>query len=167
MNSRILIVVSEFNPIVTHALLEACKSTLENSGFGGSSTCVERVPGAFELPLVASLAARSHRWDAVVCLGCVIRGETPHFDYICHEVARGLMQTSIETGKPIIFGVLTTDTEEQAQARAGICMPIKGVMSAPPKPVSNKGVEAANAAIEMLKVVGRFSTNRQSAESNG
>lgn len=133
---RFAIVTSRFNEAVTQALRDgACEALLEA---GAEPTSIERfdVPGAFELPQAARCAAETGRFDAVICLGCVIRGETPHFEYISSAAANGLMAAAGETGVPMAFGVLTTDTVAQAQARSA------------PGP-DNKGREAAAAAIEM------------------
>lgn len=133
---QIAIVVSTFNEVVTHRLLAAAESTLTQMGIPQSHIQVVRVPGAFEIPLIAKTLAQSRRYDAIICLGAVIRGETPHFDYICAETSRGIGRASLETGIPVIFGVLTTDTVEQAMERSG-------------PPERNKGADAARTAIEM------------------
>ncbi|MGB5055314.1 MAG: 6,7-dimethyl-8-ribityllumazine synthase, partial [Nitrospirales bacterium] len=106
---QVAIVVSTFNEVVTSRLLAGAESTLAQLGTPPDHRQVIRVPGAFEIPLIAKTLAQSHRFDAVICLGAVIRGETPHFEYICAETSRGIGQASLETGIPIIFGVLTTD----------------------------------------------------------
>src|SRR4051812_45144006 len=111
---RIAIVVSRFNRAVTDNLLEGARDAATKLGVLCEDDDVFAVPGAFELPLVAREAARSPRYAAVVCLGAVIRGETPHFDYVCQETAAGIARVSIETGKPVAFGVLTTDDTAQA-----------------------------------------------------
>jgi 6,7-dimethyl-8-ribityllumazine synthase len=136
--NRILIVVARFNDMITKCLLEGAKDCFEEQSF--SSFDVVWVPGCFELPLVAKKAAASGRYKAVVCLGAVIRGETPHFDYVAGEAARGIMDASLDTGIPIIFGVLTTNTIEQALSRSGI-------------KYGNKGRDAASAALSMIKVL--------------
>lgn len=138
------IVVSNFNEVVTSRLLTAAESTLAESSTPPHHIQVIHVPGAFEIPLTAKTLAQSRRFDAIICLGAVIRGETPHFDYICAETSRGISQASLETGIPIIFGVLTTDTVEQAMERSG-------------PPERNKGADAARTAIEMALLMKRLS----------
>jgi 6,7-dimethyl-8-ribityllumazine synthase len=131
---RFAVIVSRFNATVTGSLRDAATAALEEAG--ASNVQVLSVPGAFEIPQAARAAAESGRFDAIVCLGCVIRGETPHFEYIASAVAHGITDAAGDTGIPMAFGVLTTDTMEQATARSG------------PGP-DNKGREAAAAAIEM------------------
>ncbi len=133
---QIGIVVSTFNEAVTSRLLAGAESTLTQLGTPQDHRQVIRVPGAFEIPLIAKTLAQSRRFDAIICLGAVIRGETPHFDYICAETSRGIGHAALETGIPIIFGVLTTDTVDQAMERSG---PTE----------RNKGADAARTAIEM------------------
>jgi 6,7-dimethyl-8-ribityllumazine synthase len=116
---RFAIVRSRFNEEVTKRLLEGALDALRKGGTRDEAIDVVFVPGAFEIPLVASRLARSRRYDAIICLGAVIRGETPHFEYISAEVSRGIARVSYEYGIPVIFCVLTTDTEEQAHARSG------------------------------------------------
>ncbi len=133
---RFAVIVSRFNEAITGALRDGARAALAEAGAGDSDVEEMPVPGAFELPQAARRAAETGRFDAVVCLGCVIRGETPHFEYISSAVAHGIMDAAGDTGVPIAFGVLTTDTEGQAEERA--------------KPGrDNKGWEAAAAAIEM------------------
>jgi len=134
---RFAIVVSEWNTEITSALLEGARNTLVSKGAQPENIYVHRVPGSFELPLGAHWTIERTDADAVICLGCVIQGETRHFDFICTAVAHGLTELGLRTGKPIIFGVLTTDTLEQAQARSG-------------GKHGNKGDEAALTAIGML-----------------
>ena len=131
---RFAVIVSRFNETVTGSLREAATAALAEAG--AANVQVFPVPGAFEIPQAARAAAESGRFDAIVCLGCIIRGETPHFDYIASAVAHGITDAAGDTGIPMAFGVLTTDTVEQAAARSG------------PGP-DNKGREAAAAAIEM------------------
>lgn len=131
---RFAVVVSRFNETVTGSLRDAAVSALEEAR--AASVTVLTVPGAFEVPQAARAAAESGRFDAIVCLGCIIRGETPHFEYIASAVAHGITDAAGDTGVPMAFGVLTTDTSAQAAARSG------------PGP-DNKGREAAAAAIEM------------------
>jgi 6,7-dimethyl-8-ribityllumazine synthase len=131
---RFAVIVSRFNPEVTAALRAAAEALLRQAG--ADAVEVFDVPGAFELPQAARCVAETARYDAVVCLGCVIRGETPHFGYISSAVAHGVMEAAGDTGVPIAFGVLTTDDDAQARARAG-------------DGDDNKGREAALAALEM------------------
>jgi 6,7-dimethyl-8-ribityllumazine synthase len=145
---RFAIVVSKYHDFVTDRLQAGALEALAAAGTASSDIAVVRVPGAFELPLAAQHAAESGRYDAIVCLGCVIRGETPHFDYICSAVAHGLTTAAAATGVPIAFGVLTTNSVEEALARAA---------DGP----GNKGREAAAAAIEMAEVVAQLT--RQTA----
>ena len=133
---RFAVIVSRFNPSITDALRRGAHDALTEAGAKPDDIQVLMVPGAFELPQAARCAAETGRYDAIVCLGCVIRGETPHFEYISTAVAHGIMAAAGETGVPIAFGVLTTDTPAQAEHRAG-----------PGR--DNKGWEAAAAAIEM------------------
>ena len=116
---RIGIVVARFNGFVTSRLLEGARSALAQHGVPDDSVTVASVPGSFEIPLVAKKMAESARYDAVVCLGAVIRGETDHYEYIAGEAAKGISQAGLDAGVPVIFGVLTTDTVEQAIDRAG------------------------------------------------
>jgi 6,7-dimethyl-8-ribityllumazine synthase len=133
---RFAVVVSRFHESITASLRDAAVAALKEAGALDAHVQVVSVPGAFELPQAARAAAETGRFDAVVCLGCIIRGETPHFDYIASAVAHGIMTASGDTGIPMTFGVLTTNTEEQARARAA-------------GDADNKGREAAAAAIEM------------------
>jgi len=137
---RFGIVAARFNAQVTGRLLTACVEALGEQGVDTGNIRVVRVPGAFEIPLVARTMANSNLYDAIICLGAVIRGDTPHFDYICAEVSRGIGQAALDTEIPIIFGVLTTETVAQAVERAD-----------PRK--FNRGGEAANVAIEMVTVM--------------
>lgn len=140
---RLAIVVSRFNRAVTDSLLEGAMQAVAKYGIVVDDQDVFAVPGAFELPLVALAAARRPEYDAVVCLGAVIRGETPHFQYVCEQAANGIGDASLSTGKPIAFGVLTTDDLPQALARAG-------------GEVGNKGYEAVVTAVETLEVLARL-----------
>jgi len=133
-------VVSRFNAAITDSLRDAARKALAEAGAGPSDVEELSVPGAFELPQAARCAAESGRFDAVVCLGCVIRGATPHFDYVAGEASRGIANVSLEHELPIAFGVLTVDTIEQAIERAGT----KG---------GNKGADAALAAIQMATLL--------------
>ncbi len=143
MEKKILIVVARFNDMITRSLLVGATDCLRDSGIKDALVSVVWVPGSFEIPVVAAKAVRSGKYSAVICLGAVIRGETPHFDYVCGPVASGLMNLTVETGIPVIFGILTTNTIEQALARSGI----KG---------GNKGRDAAQAALEMIKVLNQL-----------
>ena len=143
MPYRFALVVSKYNEFVTDRLQAGALEALTGAGVAASEVTIVRVPGAFELPLAAQHAAESGRFDAIVCLGCVIRGETPHFEYICSAVAHGLTAAAAATGIPMAFGVLTTNSVEEALARAA---------DGP----ANKGREAALAALEMADVVARL-----------
>jgi 6,7-dimethyl-8-ribityllumazine synthase len=141
---KFAIVVSRFNDFITDKLLSGALDALVRSGAEDSDIQVVKVPGSFEIPLVAKKIAKKKGLDAIICLGAVIRGATPHFDYISAEVSKGIAQVSLESEVPIIFGVITTDTIEQAIERAGT-------------KAGNKGWSAAMAAVEManlLEVVG-------------
>ena len=159
MNHQILIVVSRFNERITQSLLEGALETLYKAGLQKSQIDVLKVPGAFELPVVAARGARSDRWDCVICLGCVIQGETPHFDYVCQETARGLMDISLETEKPVIFGVLTTGTSEQAMQRSGLMASTVHDPAGIKQTVDNKGVDAAQAALDMLGILSNWESS--------
>ncbi len=137
---RFGIVVSKFNEFVTTRLLRSALDTLKQYGAIEDNIQVVRVPGAFEIPLIAKRLAATKRYNAILCLGAVIRGETPHFDFICAETARGIAQTNLDTGIPTIFGVLTANTVEQALERSG-------------SPERNRGVDAARAAIETANLL--------------
>jgi 6,7-dimethyl-8-ribityllumazine synthase len=137
---KIAIVVGRFNEFITGKLLSGAEDALHRHGVNEEDITVAWVPGAFEIPLVAKKLAESGQFDAVITLGTVIRGATPHFEYVSGEVAKGVAATSLQSGVPIIFGVLTTDTIEQAIERAGT-------------KAGNKGWEAAVGAIEMANLV--------------
>lgn len=139
---RFAIVVSRFNDLITGKLLEGAVDCLVRHGVSSDNISVYKVPGAFEIPVVAKLVAKDH--DAVVCLAAVIRGATPHFEYVSSEVAKGVAQVSLEVGKPVIFGVITADNLEQAIERAGT-------------KAGNKGFQAAMAAIEMANLMRQIS----------
>jgi 6,7-dimethyl-8-ribityllumazine synthase len=130
------IVVSRFNSFITERLLQGAVDALERAGAGSKNIDVVHVPGSFELPLTAKKLATTGKYDALIAIGCIIRGETAHYDYVCSETARGLQLAQMDTGVPILFCVLTCDTLEQAVDRAGL----KG---------GNKGFEAGLGAIEM------------------
>ena len=137
---RFVIIVSRFNSFITDRLLAGAMDALTRSGAAADVIEIIKVPGSWEIPLVAGEVARTHRWDAVICLSALIRGDTPHFDYIAAEAAKGIAHASLETGVPVSFGVLTTNTLEQAIDRAGA----KG---------GNKGFDAAMSAIEMANLL--------------
>jgi len=137
---KVALVCSRFNHFITDRLEEGAKDALARHEADEQDIDVIRVPGAFELPMVASRAAKSGKYDAVICLGAVVRGSTPHFDYVASEAAKGIAMAGMESGVPVIFGVLTTDTLEQAIERAGT----KG---------GNKGWSAAMSAIEMANLL--------------
>jgi len=134
------IVVARFNSFISEKLLEGAIDSLVRSGVKDTDIDVARVPGAFEIPLVTQKMARSGKYDAVICLGVVIRGATPHFDYVAGEVAKGTAQVMLDTGVPVLFGVLTTETIEQAIERAG-------------SKAGNKGSDVAIAALEMINLL--------------
>ena len=137
---RVAIVAGRFNDFIVEPLLSGAVELLEQHGAQRDAIKVLRVPGAFELPLVAQKLAASGRFDAVIALGAVIRGDTPHFDFVAGECAAGLARVALDTGVPVIFGVLTTDTVEQASDRAG-------------GKHGNKGADAALTAIEMVRLL--------------
>ena len=137
---KIGITVARFNSFISEKLLEGAIDTLTRSGVKPEDIVVARVPGAFEIPLVAQKMARSKKYDAVICLGAVIRGATPHFDYVAGEVAKGTAQVMLDAGIPVLFGVLTTETIEQAIERAGT-------------KAGNKGSDVAVAALEMITLL--------------
>jgi 6,7-dimethyl-8-ribityllumazine synthase len=137
------VVASRFNPEIVNRLVAGALEGLKEAGSDAHKVTVIRVPGAFEIPLAVLRAAKSRRYDAIVAIGCVIRGETPHFEYISQQACHGITQASLETGTPVGFGVLTVNTDEQAMAR-----------SEPGK--TNKGFEAAMAAVEMANLLKQF-----------
>lgn len=136
---RVGIVVGRFNEFITSKLLGGAQDALKRHGVSEADVDVAWVPGAFEIPLIAQKMANSKKYDAVITLGTVIRGSTPHFDYVCNEAAKGVSAASLNSGIPVIFGVLTTDSIEQAIERAGT-------------KAGNKGWDAATAAIEMANL---------------
>jgi 6,7-dimethyl-8-ribityllumazine synthase len=149
---RFAIVRARFNEPVTAALLDGALQGFADAAGADTKVDLAEVPGAFELPLAAKWLAGSGRYDAVVCLGCVIRGETPHFDFVAGEAARGIARVALETGVPVIFGVLTTNNIKQAWARAGKKRRgLKSHASAGPGG-GNKGYEAALSAIAMAEL---------------
>jgi 6,7-dimethyl-8-ribityllumazine synthase len=145
---RFGIVLSRFNSFITERLLQGALDALERSGAESSNVDVVHVPGSFELPISAKKMAQSAQYDAIIAIGCILRGETAHYDYVCSETARGLQLAQMDTGVPIMFCVLTCDSLEQAIDRAGL----KG---------GNKGFEAGLGAIEMAQLVRKLGSNRQ------
>jgi len=137
---RFAVVLSRFNSLIGDRLLEGALDTLHRHGAGEDDITLVRVPGAFEIPLAASELAKTGTFDAVICLGAVIRGATAHFDYVAGPLASGLASIAVQTGVPVLFGVLTTDTIEQALERAGT-------------KAGNKGADVASAAIEMANLL--------------
>lgn len=137
---KVAIVVSRFNDFITGILLEGAKDTLIRHDVNEDNIDVAFVPGAFEIPLVAKKLASSGNYDAIITLGCVIRGATSHYDYVCNEVAKGVSKVNDQTNVPVIFGILTTESIEQAVERAGT-------------KAGNKGAEAAVSAIEMANLL--------------
>ena len=139
-NIKIGIVVARFNEFITSKLLAGALDNLKRENVGEKDIEVAWVPGAFEIPLIASKMAKSKKYDAIICLGAVIRGSTSHYDYVCSEVSKGIAQTSLATGVPVMFGVLTTENIEQAIERAGT-------------KAGNKGYDCAAGAIEMVNLI--------------
>jgi len=137
---RVGIVAGRFNEFIVSKLLEGALDGLKRHGIDGTNIIVAWVPGAFEIPLVAKKMAERADIDVVICLGAVIRGSTPHFDYVAAEVSKGVAQVSLSSGKPVIFGILTTENIEQAIERAGT-------------KAGNKGYDAASSAIEMANLM--------------
>ena len=137
---RFAIITSRFNDFITDRLVGGAVDALVRCGAEDGDIDIVKVPGAFEIPMVARRLAHNDKYHAVVCLGAVIRGATPHFDYVCAEASKGIAQVSMETGKPVIFGIVTTDTIEQAIERAGT-------------KAGNKGWSAAMAAIEVANLM--------------
>ena len=137
------IVLARFNSFIVERLLDGAVDTLRRHGVKDKDLTIVRTPGAYELPLAARAMAMSGKYDAIIALGCVIRGATPHFDYVAGECAKGLASVSMEQGLPVSFGVLTTDTIEQAVERAGT-------------KAGNKGVDAAMGALEMVSLMKRL-----------
>ena len=140
------VVISRFNEFITSKLLGGALDCFERHGVDTNDVDVVWVPGSFEIPVAAQRLARSGRYDAVVCLGAVIRGQTPHFDYIASEVAKGVAHVGVSSGVPTMFGVITADTIEQAIERAGT-------------KAGNKGADAAAGAIEMANVLAKIPTD--------
>jgi len=139
-NIKFAIVVSQFNQEITDKLLEGALTRLRELGVQENQIKISKVPGAVEIPLTAKLLAKSQQYDAIICLGAVIRGDTDHYDYVCQQVSYGCQQVMLQFDVPVIFGMLTTQNVEQAEERVG------GTMG-------HKGVEAADAAIHMVDVI--------------
>jgi 6,7-dimethyl-8-ribityllumazine synthase len=137
---KFALVVSRFNDVICSRLLDGALDGLKRTGAADDDIDIFRVPGSFEIPLVAKRLAVQKKWDAVICLGALIRGETPHFDYLSAEVTKGVAQTAMETGVPITYGVITADTVEQALNRAGLKS-------------GNKGFESALSAVELANLM--------------
>ena len=136
---RFAIVASRWNDFISSRLVEGALDALERLGAESDKVEIFKVPGAFEIPLVALTVADSEKFDAVICLGTIIRGQTPHFEYIANEVTRGIGQASLETGVPVVFGIVTADNVDQAIDRAGVKL-------------GNKGFEAATTAVELVNL---------------
>lgn len=137
---KIAIVASRFNEFITNKLIGGAEDCLLRHGVAAEDITLAWVPGAFEIPMIAKKIAKSGKYDAVICVGAVIRGATSHYDYVCAEVSKGIAQVGLETGVPVLFGVLTTDTIEQAIERAGT-------------KAGNKGTDCAMGALEMVNLV--------------
>ena len=140
---KVGIVVGRFNEFIVSKLVGGALDGLKRHGVQDEQIEIVYVPGAFEIPLVAKKMAKSEKYDAIICLGAVIKGSTPHFDYVCAEASKGVASVSLDTEKPVIFGILTTDTIEQAIERAGT-------------KAGNKGYDAAVSAIEMANLLKQF-----------
>ena len=136
---RFGIVASRWNEFISGRLVDGALDALKRLGATQDQVAVYRVPGAFEIPLLALRLAKSQKFDAIICLGTIIRGQTPHFDYIANEVAKGISQAGLETGIPVVFGIVTADTVDQAIDRAGVKL-------------GNKGFEAAMTAVELVNL---------------
>ena len=136
---RFGIVASRWNEFISGRLVDGALDALKRLGATQEQVGVYRVPGAFEIPLLALRLAKSNKFDAIICLGTIIRGQTPHFDYIANEVAKGISQAGLETGVPVVFGIVTADTVDQAIDRAGVKL-------------GNKGFEAAMTAVELVNL---------------
>lgn len=137
---KIGIIASRFNEFITSKLVSGAEDCLKRHGVADSDMSVAWVPGAFEIPVIAKQMAASGKYDAVICVGAVIRGATSHYDYVCAEVSKGIAAVSLETGIPVLFGILTTDTIEQAIERAGT-------------KAGNKGTDCAMSALEMVNLI--------------
>lgn len=144
---KFAIIVSRFNSLVTQRLLDGAMDALRRHGADENSITIAWTPGSFELPLVAKKFAQTGKYDAVICLGCIIRGDTPHFEYVASETTKGIAQVMLETGVPTVFGVVTADTLEQALERAGA-------------KAGNRGFDAAMTAMEMANLLREIETER-------
>lgn len=142
-NHNIAIVVSLFNAHITEKLLQGTVDHLQQAGLNGDQLKIVKVPGAVEIPLTAKLLAQSKKYEAIICLGAVIRGETDHYDYVCQQVSQGCQQVMLQFDLPVIFGILTTHNDQQALARVTT-------------PEQHKGIEAAEAALTMLKIINQL-----------
>lgn len=136
---KFAIVASRWNDFITSKLIEGALDALEKLGVEEKDVQIFKVPGSFEIPLTALKLAQSSKFDAIICLGVIIRGETPHFEYVAGEAAKGIGQVALQTGIPVLFGIVTADTAEQAMDRAGVKM-------------GNKGFETAMAAVEIVNL---------------
>lgn len=137
---KIGIIASRFNEFITSKLVSGAQDCLVRHGVNDDDISVAWVPGAFEIPVIAKRMAKSEKYDAIICVGAVIRGATSHYDYVCNEVSKGIAAVSIDTGIPVLFGILTTDTIEQAIERAGT-------------KAGNKGSDCAMSALEMVNLI--------------
>jgi 6,7-dimethyl-8-ribityllumazine synthase len=142
---RFAIIVSEFNSNITDKLLDGALSRLIQKGINANNIDIIKVPGAIEIPLIAQLLARSNKYHAIICLGAVIRGETDHYDYVCNQVSQGCQQVMLNFNIPVIFGILTTNNEEQALERVGGAE-------------GHKGIYAADAALRMSSIIQEITT---------
>ncbi|MBV9575149.1 MAG: 6,7-dimethyl-8-ribityllumazine synthase [Gammaproteobacteria bacterium] len=145
MKRKFAIVVSQFNADITEKLLQGALMRLIEAGIEEENVTIVHVPGAVEIPLIAQLLAKTHQYHAIICLGAVIRGETSHYDYVCQQVSQGCQKIMLDYDMPVIFGVLTTNTVEQALARVG-------------GKEGHKGKEAAEAAIMMVDIIKKLTT---------
>lgn len=137
---KIGIIASRFNEFITSKLVSGAEDCLKRHGVADDDMSVAWVPGAFEIPVIAKRMAKSGKYDAIICVGAVIRGATSHYDYVCNEVSKGIASVSLDTGIPVLFGILTTDTIEQAIERAGT-------------KAGNKGTDCAMSALEMVNLI--------------
>ncbi|MCG3125430.1 MAG: 6,7-dimethyl-8-ribityllumazine synthase [Phycisphaerae bacterium] len=144
-HQRLALVAARFNEFISERLVQGAFDALQRLGADVGRLTLVSVPGAFELPLVAQKLALSGKFDAIICLGCVVRGQTPHFEYVAGEAAKGIAQIGLTSGLPVVFGVITVDTLEQAIERAG-------------GKAGNKGADAAATAVEMVNLIKRLST---------
>ena len=150
-NDKFVIVISRFNEFITEKLLDGCLQTLIKNGANEKNIDVVKVPGAFEIPTMAKVLIDQNKYNAIICLGCVIRGKTPHFDYICNSVSSEIARLGSTYGVPVIFGIVSAENIDQAQDRAG-------------GKIGNRGSEAALAAIEMAVVIKSVQESRKRLE---